>query len=115
MTREEKIALVQRQLDAYNRRALEDFVACFHPEVWVRRLRGEQLMMEGRDVFRARYGELFAGSPALRCELRSRIVLDDVVVDEEWVTGSARAPQGIHTVAIYAFRDGLIDRVWFPG
>jgi len=46
-------------------------------------------------------------------EIKSRVILTDSVVDEEWITGAAKYPEGLHAVAIYAFRDGLIDRVWF--
>ena len=36
-----------------------------------------------------------------------------VQIDEEWVTGALKYPNGLHAVAIYGFRDELIDRVWF--
>jgi hypothetical protein len=106
-------ALVQRQLDAYNSRDLDGFTACYHPEISVIQLVTNQTVVNGRDAFRRRYADLFNANPDLRGELRSRIVLSASVIDEEWVTGSSFAPNGLHTVAIYAFRDGLIDRVWF--
>lgn len=73
-----------------------------------------EVSLEGMDRFLEIYRTLFSSSPSLNCELKSRIVLDDAVLDEEWVTGIPRFPNGLHAVAIYGFRDGLIDRVWFP-
>ncbi|MNL67688.1 hypothetical protein D3C87_1922990 [compost metagenome] len=64
--------------------------------------------------FREGYKGLFSSSPNLFCDIKSRIVLEESVIDEEFVTGAAKYPQGLHAVAIYAFRDGLIDRIWFP-
>ncbi|MNT87664.1 hypothetical protein D3C72_2281110 [compost metagenome] len=68
----------------------------------------------GMERFREGYGKLFSSSPNLHCEIKSRIVLEESVIDEEYVTGAERFPQGLHAVAIYAFREGLIDRIWFP-
>ncbi len=41
------------------------------------------------------------------------IVSDSVVVDDEWVTGMPKNLAGVHAVAVYGFRDNLIDRVCF--
>lgn len=107
-------SLVQEQLDAYNAHDLERFCACYHPEVQVIRLLSNQVTVSGLTAFREGYAALFAANPKLHCELRSRIVLAASVIDEGFVTGFLREPQGFHTAAIYSFRDGLIDRVWFP-
>ena len=34
-------------------------------------------------------------------------------LDEEWITGAARYPDGLHAVATYAFQDRLIKQIWF--
>lgn len=107
-------ALVQRQLDAYNKRDLDSFCACIHPSVQVHLMVSDQLICNGMVDFKTRYGDLFKTNPNLHCELKSRIVTDTVVIDEEFVTGSSRSPEGMHAVAIYGFRDDLIARVWFP-
>ena len=64
--------------------------------------------------FQEIYRELFKSNPQLHCDLKKRIILDSAVIDEEFVTGLQRKPEGLHTVAIYGFRDGLIGTVWFP-
>ena len=106
--------IVQEQLDAYNSRDLERFCACYHPDVKVVRLLSGVTTVTNISELREVYRNLFASNPQLHCELRSRIVLESSVIDEEFVTGLQRAPNGVHAVAIYGFRDHLIDRVWFP-
>jgi hypothetical protein len=113
MTQQEMEALAQGQLDAYNRRDLEKFCAYYHPEVMVVDLISGETTCKGMAEFAARYQQRFSASPNLHADLKSRIVLDSSVVDEEYVTGAAQFPGGLHAVAIYGFRDGLIDRVWF--
>jgi hypothetical protein len=63
-------------------------------------------------TFRQRYHQRFSENPQLNCELRSRIVLGDSVLDEEWVTGASGVSPS-HLVAIYYFRDNLISKVFF--
>lgn len=114
MKKEEMIALAQGQLDAYNRRDIEAFCKFFHPEVKVYRL-GEvvEQTCDGMTKFREIYKNRFDSNPELHCELRSRVVLNGSVLDEEWVTGVTGASVPSHVVAIYGFRDGLISSVCF--
>jgi hypothetical protein len=113
MTKQEMVALAQRQLDAYNRGDLDAFCACYHPDVEVSRTIGAPPTVKGLAQFRTGYAERFAQSPELHCEVKSRIVLGETVLDEEHVTGLAGQPGVLHVVAIYGFRDGLISNVWF--
>ena len=113
MTKKEMEDLAQRQLYAYNQRDLKAFCECYHPDVKVMNLVSGETLCEGKSQFEKNYQERFSTSPELHCELKSRIVLDTAVIDEEWITGTLRFPNGLHTVAVYGFRDGLIDRVWF--
>ena len=105
--------LVDRQLAAYNARDLEAYCACFHPQVQVHFLISPRPAFIGIDMLRGYYAMLFSANPELRCVLRSRAILAAAIVDEELVHGIAAFPQGLHTSVTYAFRDGLIDRVWF--
>lgn len=112
MTAEPRRALAQKQLDHYNRVDLEPFCRCFHPEVRVLDLGSGRVACEGMPRFREIYEKLFREKPRRHCELRSQVVLGETVLDEEWVTGMAARPEGLHAVVIYGYRDGLIDRVW---
>ncbi len=106
--------LVQGQLDAYNSRDTTLFCSFFHSEVKAAQLISGKSLLSGMDEFEKIYRELFESNPKLHCELKSRIILESAVIDEEFVTGIARFPQGLHAVAIYGFRDDKIDRIWFP-
>jgi hypothetical protein len=98
---------------AYNAKNIEDFVACYHSEVVVRRLGTGVVMMNGIEEFKKCYDKLFKENPQLNCLLKSRIVTNEHVIDEELVTGRGLDAEALHAVAIYGLRDGLIDRVWF--
>jgi len=102
-------ALAQRQLNAYNARSVEAFLAPYADDVEVRDLDGK-VITKGKEAFRTDYGALFANHPALHCELRGRVSAGSWVVDEEQITGTD-AP--IHGLATYEVVNGRIARVRF--
>jgi len=102
----------QKQLDAYNARDLDRFMECYAEGCIVEDGEGNVLMPD-KGAMRKRYQELFEQSPQLHCELRSRIVLEDYVLDEEHVTGHRGSTETRHVVAVYRIRDGLIQHVRF--
>lgn len=75
MTTEEKVKLVQSQLEAYNNRDLDAFCACYHPEVEVTAL-PTGAVQKGMEIFRNNYKGLFEKSPDLLCEIKLRYVMD---------------------------------------
>jgi uncharacterized protein (TIGR02246 family) len=103
---------VQEQLDAYNARDLERFLACYAPDVVVESAAGQR-MMEGREGMRAVYAGLFANSPALHAEVLTRIAVGAFVVDEERVRGLNLPgfPSEMHAAMVYEVRDGQIVHV----
>lgn len=103
---------VDVQLEAYNARDLEAFLACYAPDVVVEDA-GGQPMMTGHDGLRAVYGALFTQSPALHAEVTSRIRVGEFVIDEEHVTGANLTgfPAEVHAAVIYRVRDGRIMHV----
>jgi hypothetical protein len=106
------VAAAQRQLEAYNARDVEAFVAAYAPDVEVFELPAGTRTLAGREELHARYATLFAASPALHCRLLTRIAHGAFVVDHEEVTG-VRGGATVFAVAIYEVREGLIRRVWF--
>ncbi|MBC7429314.1 MAG: nuclear transport factor 2 family protein [Bacteriovorax sp.] len=112
MQKEKMIALAQGQLDAYNKRDLEAFCNFYHPSVQVFKLAQNEKTCDGIQAFRSMYKTRFEDAPELHCELKSRVVLNDSVLDEEWVTAGAGSTPS-HVVAIYSFKDNLIAHVWF--
>jgi uncharacterized protein (TIGR02246 family) len=99
---------VEAQLEAYNARDVDRFVACFTEDVVVEDARGARLL-EGRDAFRASYGAMFAASPGLHCRMIARLRAGAFVADEERVTG--RGPDELHVIVVYTLRDDLIAHV----
>ena len=104
--------VVQRQVEAYNARDIDAFLSLYAVDMVIRRLPSGEVIAEGRDAIRARWGKRFADNPELHCTITQRIVHGDWVVDHELVTGVESRPR-IRAVATYEVRDGLIQNVWF--
>jgi imidazolonepropionase-like amidohydrolase len=104
--------VVDRQVDAYNARDLEAFVALYAEDAVVARHPSGEIVAEGRDGLREVYGALFAKSPALKAIVLNRVETGGWVVDQELVTGIGDRPY-THGVAIYEVEGALIERVWF--
>ena len=102
--------IVQGQLDAYNKRNLEHFCQFFTADVKVFDAHTQSLMFEGMTAFRKRYEKTFS-NPNLHCTLVTRIIQDDIVIDQELVNGMGDGP--VHAIAIYHVRDGQIYQVHF--
>lgn len=102
----------QRQLDAYNSREIDDFVAAYHPDVELFDLKTNELQGKGRQHLRDTYGPLFERCENLNASVTTRSVVGNVAVDFEYVTGLR--PEPVHAMAIYEVdNDELITRVWF--
>ena len=104
--------VVQRQVEAYNARDIEAFLSFYADDVVIRRLPSGEVIAEGWDAMRARWGKRFADNPELHCTITQRIVHGDWVVDHELVTGVESRPR-IRAVATYEVKNGLIQNVWF--
>src|SRR5882762_750803 len=103
MTKQQMESLVQGQLDAYNMRDVAKFCAYYHPDVLATDLVSGEILCKGMEQFAARYRARFSSSPQLHCDLRSRVVLESCVIDEEYVSGAAQFPKGRHACAVYSF------------
>lgn len=102
---------VQQQLDAYNARDLERFIAVYADDVQVFRPPVGEPSMVGRQALADFHRTQRFNLPALRAELVNRIVLGNKVVDHERVFGIRDQP--FEVAVVYAVRDGLIRSVWF--
>ncbi|CAB3947296.1 hypothetical protein LMG7053_02361 [Achromobacter ruhlandii] len=104
--------VVQRQLDAYNARDIDAFMAAWADDCLYYAF-PDTLLASGSAQIRQRHVERFQ-EPDLHGRLVSRIVNDDMVVDQEVVTRNfADGPGEIDVVAIYEVRDGRIAKAWF--
>ena len=108
---ETAVDVVQGQVEAYNRRDLEAFVAAYHDDVRIFRLPSTAPSMVGKDALREFYATKRFNLPGLHADIRQRIVLGNKVIDREYVTGIGDQP--LEVVAAYEVLDGLITTVWF--
>ncbi len=101
---------VERQLEAYNARDLDAFLACYSDDCVAEDGAGVRLM-SGKAEMRARYAALFAASPNLHANIVHRTRIGSYVLDVEEITG--RVPDLRRAVAIYRLDAGLIAHVRF--
>lgn len=102
---------VQHQLDAYNARDLERFLAVYDDEVKVYRPPAPEAAMVGK----AAVGEFHASQrfhlKGLHAELLGRISAGNRVIDHERVSGIRDEP--FEVVVVYEVTAGKIAGVWF--
>lgn len=103
-------AVVQRQLDAYNRHDFDAFVATYADDAELYRAPSTTPALNGKSALGDFYRDHRFNLPDLHAELVHRIVLGNKVIDHERITG-LRA-EVIDAVAAYVVQDGLIRSVW---
>jgi len=109
------VAVVQKQLEAYNQRDVEAFVRTYADDVVI--TGGGKVVVQGKEALRDRYGKLFAKYPKGHAEIAERRVEgDNIVVDHEIITGRApdRPDPWDAGWVRYEVVDGLIRTVQLP-
>ena len=102
-------ALIDAQLEAYDRRDVEDFLSFYSDQAKLFR-HPNQLTESGKDEIRARYQKSFLNKD-VRAVILKRIVFDRFVIDHERLVGH---PDGlIEAIAVYEIKDGKIVSVTF--
>lgn len=101
----------QRQLDAYNARDLERFVAEYTEDVVVYRLPGAEPVLVGKQSFAEHYRKNRFSLPGLHAEVVNRMVIGNKVIDHERVQGVG--PEPMEVAAIYEVTPHGISKVWF--
>jgi hypothetical protein len=105
--------VVQAQVDAFNRRDVEAFMATYAPEA-IHWAYPSDTTFNGAARIRAHYTELFSDPDIerLHATVRKRMVQGRYVIDEEYIVGLPADDPHV-SVIIYEVRDGLIRNVWF--
>ncbi|MFD2566184.1 nuclear transport factor 2 family protein [Pseudotenacibaculum haliotis] len=101
--------VVQKQLEAYNKRDIDAFVNVFDENVKVYSY-PNKLQYQGRKEMRKKYAAFFKNTKDLNCKIVKRIENGNYVIDEELVTANGRKRDA---VAIYEVRNGKIVAVTF--
>jgi uncharacterized protein (TIGR02246 family) len=104
-------ALIDAQLEAYNRHDVPAFVETYAPSASLFMNRGEP-WVTGHDAITREYSAFFEQAPELRAEVVNRIIVGDTVVDHERVRIAPNVPE-IEAVAVYTVRECKIARVDF--
>ena len=104
-------APVKLQLKGYNNRDIDTFAKAFSDTVKVYRQPGV-LSYQGKEELRKRYGQMFANTPELHCEVVNRIIAGNVVIDHEKVRRSKDQPR-FDAIAVYRVKDNQIVEVTF--
>lgn len=112
MIQDTAIAVVQKQLDAYNAKDLDALMEAYAPDAEQYALHGA-LLAKGHEVLRARFAVRFS-EPDLHARLLSRTVMENVVSDLERVTRNFPEGKGtVEMLCVYEVIDGRIQRVSF--
>ncbi len=104
--------IIQRQLDAYNARDIDAFMACWALDAKVY-AHPDTLLADGAAAIRARHEVRFR-EPNLFGRLIQRMSTGNTVVDREVVTRTfPEGPGQVDVIAIYELADEKITRAWF--
>lgn len=101
--------VVQAQLDAYNRKDLDAWLATYAADAGQYDIEG-RLLAQGHGAMRERMTARFA-EPHLHARLLQRIVMGDTVVDHEEITRDFPEGPGVQAMlCVYQVADGKIVR-----
>jgi hypothetical protein len=103
--------VVQQQLEAYNNRNINTFMATMSTEIVLYNFADGKLLAQGFKDVKAMYSSLFSQSPQLHSELTNRIVLGNQVIDHETITGRMGSSEAIELVVIYEVSESKIYKI----
>ncbi|PSL23777.1 amidohydrolase family protein [Chitinophaga ginsengisoli] len=103
--------LVQQQLNGYNARNIDAFLAPYSDSTSIYDQASGKLLMQGKEQMRQRYAAMFEKAKELHCQLVNRIVMGNTVIDHERVTGVGEKP--MEAVAVYTVENDKIVKVSF--
>ena len=102
--------LVQQQLNAYNLRSIDAFLAPYADDVELYSF-PDKLMGKGKEYMRKSYEQMFKQTTELHCEVTKRIIQGNTVIDHESVTGFGDKP--LTAIAVYTIEKNKIVKVHF--
>jgi hypothetical protein len=105
------MAVVQRQMDAYNAHDAQAYAACFAPGAQLIRHPGIP-QLEGHDEIYRTFAKVFRDHKDAKMRVLYRAELGpSTVIEHQEVDGIEKSP--VPSLAIYSVRGGLIQAAWF--
>lgn len=101
--------IVQKQVEAYNSRDIDAFMTTYIEEASIYNF-PNTLRYENKEAMRPYYEKKFKEEPNLNCEIKQRIVYQNKVIDEEYVTYKDKS---VRVASIYEIENGKIAKVTF--
>ncbi|WP_259070389.1 nuclear transport factor 2 family protein [Mucilaginibacter sp. X4EP1] len=109
-TKNTPVAVVQRQVDAYNARDINSFSDTYADSVVFYNF-PDKYLGRGKEFIKKGYTDLFLHYPKLHCNIVERIIQGNTVIDKENVI--VTDTRHIDAVAIYQVENGKIVKVFF--
>ena len=103
-------AVVQRQLEAYNARDLQRFLAEYSDNVRVYRPPAVEPTIAGKEAFGEFYATQRFNHAGLHAEVLNRMVLGHKIIDHERISGVRKQP--FEVAVVYEVVNGLIQCTW---
>ena len=110
LVKETPLSLVQRQLNAFNARNIDAFLEPYSDSVELYNFPAK-LISKGKDAMKKSYGAFFKNTPQLHCEIKSRIIEGNYIIDKESLSGVGKKRE--EGTAIYYIIKGKIEKVYF--
>ena len=105
------VAVVQRQMDAYNAHDAKAYSECFAPGAQLIRHPGIP-QVEGRGEIYTTFAKVFREHKGAQLRILYRAQLGpNTVIEHQEADGIDKAP--VPSMVIYSVRDGLIQAAWF--
>ena len=104
--------VVSIQIEAYNRRDLEAFLATYAHDVRIIETDGSKPPLIGIEALRERFEIKTFRIEGLHAEIRSRMVIGNKVIDHEITTWTGM-PHPNECIAVYEVVNDLITACWF--
>ncbi|MBS1766454.1 MAG: SgcJ/EcaC family oxidoreductase [Acidobacteria bacterium] len=105
------LAIVQRQMDAYNAHDAQAYAACFTPDIQFIRHPGIA-QIQGRDELYKTFATVFRSHKSAKMRVIYRAELGpNTVIEHQEVDGIEKHP--VPSLVIYSLQGGLIQAAWF--
>jgi hypothetical protein len=116
-TSSDSAAVVQAQVEAYNKHDVDAFLSCYADNATVTWLDGKKAPVQGTDALRKEFaflGKIPAAGAGFGVDIVMKTITGPTVANVEHMRGlPPNAPPVPDTLVVYEVRDGKIVNAWF--